>query len=154
MAPERNTSSHNVERNTPIYALYNHRRVQTTSPAIFFQLRVLTAARQNQGDVIRRQPPRFKYRGSNGSNRLLQQADPRPPELNDFVARKEADRGETQPTDGIASTSRRVYGPETGTRGNSLERSLGIREISGQSAVYPVMRVRARSRDIPVSRAK
>ena len=156
MVPERDTSSHNVGGNTPIYAPYNHRRIRMTYPAKTIPAAVVYGQRHGttKERFDRRQPPRFKYWGSNGSNRLLQQANLRPPEMKYFVGRKAAGRGEIQSTDDIAGTSRRVYGPEKRTGSNPRERSLGMREISGQSAVSPVMRVRVQSRDIPGSRAK
>ena len=58
-----------------------------------------------------------------------------------------------KPTDGIAGNRGRVYGPDKRTGSNPTERSLGMPETSGQS-VSPVMRARARSMDVPVSRAK
>ena len=69
----------------------------------------------------RRQQPRFRSRGSNGFSRLLQQADPRPPEMKEFVGRKAEHRSETKPTDVMAGTSRRVYGPEKRTGSNPSE---------------------------------
>ena len=98
----------------------------------------------------RRQPPRFKFRGSSGSNGLLQQGDLRSPDLKKIGERQAEHRGETKPTDDIAGTSRRVYGPEKQTGSDPTECSLGMPDIFGKSAVSPAMRVQARSKDIPV----